>query len=292
MLREGFFGSSRARVSLTSEPARIRRESWRILSGVTVIMPTIRIDAWLDYAVESILSSELAALELIVVHDGIEPDYLRPWTQDARVTVVHSPVRIGQAAGMNLGVSHARHEFIARLDADDAAHPSRLKLQLDYLESHPETVAVGSRVMRIDHEGEPLAELVYPTGNDIRRSLLLQNVVAHSSLMFRKNALERVGPYDAAMGQMEDYDFILRLAQIGPIANLDHVLTYYRVHSHQTSRGAPPRGRHITRVLAARTVLGRHLGVSAIERTTKNSAWVAVQYLRYYKFRKPGYERF
>jgi glycosyltransferase involved in cell wall biosynthesis len=269
-----------------------RRESWRILNGVTVIMPTIRIDAWLDYAVESILASEIPVLEVIVVHDGIEPDYLRSWTDDARVTVVHSPSRLGQAAGMNLGLSYARYEFIARLDADDAAHPSRLKMQLEYLETHPEAVAVGSRVMRVDHEGRPLAELVYPTGRDIRRSLLLQNVVAHSSLMFRRIALELVGSYDAAMGQMEDYDFILRLAKEGPIANLDHVLTYYRVHPNQTSRGAPPRGRHIRRVLHARRVLGRHLGVSALEQTAKNSVWLAVQYLRYYKLRKPGYERY
>ncbi len=262
------------------------------MSGVTVIMPTIRIDSWLDTAIASILASDLDDLELIVVHDGIAPDYGRVWADDARVKIVHSPVRIGQAAGMNLGMSHARHSFIARLDADDMAHPTRLRIQRDYLEKNPSTVAVGSRVMRIDGAGLALAELRYPTGNDIRRSLLLQNVVAHSSLMFRKDVGEAVGPYDGAMGQMEDYDFILRLAHIGPIANLDNILTYYRVHAHQTSRGAPPHGRHITRVLDARRTLGEKLGVASLERITKDFVWLTVQYLRYYNFRKPGYERF
>ena len=109
--------------------------------------------------------------------------------------------------------------------------------------------------------------------------------------MFRRDAGIAVGGYDKSLFQMEDYDFLLRLAMAGPIANLGETLTRYRVHAQQISRGTPPTGAHIRRVLQDRKILRRELGEPWLAATTKNLVWRAAQYLRYYRVIRPGYER-
>lgn len=260
------------------------------MRGVSVVIPTIRLDRWLDEAVESVLASVGVRVDLLVVHDGVAPDPGKSWASDERVTILHLPQRSGQAVGMNLAMASARYDLVARLDGDDLATPDRLLRQSEFLDAHPEVVAIGSRAMRIDENGAELSELRIPAGDDIRQHLLLQNVVVHSSLMFRKDIVTGIGAYEA-LDQMEDYDLVLRLAAIGPIAVLDEVLTRYRVHSQQMSRGAAPYGPHIRRVVAGRQELRRRLGASRLRAGALNIAWIGVQYLRFHRILRPGYER-
>jgi glycosyltransferase involved in cell wall biosynthesis len=260
------------------------------LGNVSVIIPTIRLDAWLDQAVFSVLSSRGVEVEVIVVHDGIAPDPTRPWMLDSRVRVVHLKSRLGQSEGMRRGILRASSALIARLDGDDYCSPDRLALQMTYLAEHPETVAVGSRVMSVDSSGHNRGELRFAVGNDIRGHLLLQNVVAHSSLLFRAEAGQRVHGYDSTLSQMEDYDFILRLSSLGPIANLDRVLTFYRVHAHQVSRGAAPWGPHMRKIASGRRALRRVLREPFFPSEAKHLLWKIVQLLRYCGIRKLGYE--
>lgn len=261
------------------------------MRGVSVIIPTVRLDHWLDQAVESILSSVGVDVDLVVVHDGVEPDRKLVWTRDARVQLVHHLERRGQTAGMQSGLARARFDLIARLDADDLSTPNRLQKQAAYLDANPRTVAVGSRVMRMSADGTDHNEMVLAVGPDVRRELLFQNVVAHSSLMFRRDTSLFVGGYDAQLVQMEDYDFILRLALHGEVAVVDEILTRYRVHPQQTSRGAAPWGPHIDRVMADRRALRRVLGSGLATSTIKNLIWCGVQYARYFRIIRPGYER-
>lgn len=261
------------------------------LVGISVIIPMIRYDRWLDEAVHSILNQQDVSVQVVVVHDGIEPDPTMSWYADSRVKIVHSPARVGQAAGMNLGVGQAEYDLIARLDSDDVSSPRRLAAQVAYLNLIPGAVATGTRVMRIDDQSAEISELKYPSGADVRKHLIFQNVVPHSSLLMKKHAFYEAGGYDPSIRQMEDYEFILRLALLGPIGNVDELLTQYRVHPGQVSRGAAPRGSHIQKVLIARKQLSKNLGVPYLNYAIKALVWQAVQYLRYYKVVKPGYER-
>lgn len=257
---------------------------------LTVVIPTVRVDEWLDQAVDSVLASVDVDVDLLVVHDGVAPDESRGWMADDRVRIVHQIVRLGQAEAMRRGLEEAKHDLVARLDADDISLPGRLAQQSAYLDDHPDTVAVGSRVARISPAGDPLGEIRTKGGEDIRVQLLLENVVPHSSLMFRRRVGTDVGGYDGSLGQMEDYDFILRLAEVGPIALLDEVHALYRVHPAQTSRGAPPTGDHMRRVRAGRRRLRIAIGAPAVTSTAKHLVWVLVQYLRYWGARRPGYD--
>ena len=67
--------------------------------------------------------------------------------------VHHSGKQLGLAGSSNAVVSKARAPILARMDADDLAHPDRLRRQLNILESHPDIVVVGTLNIGIDASG-------------------------------------------------------------------------------------------------------------------------------------------
>ena len=150
-------------------------------------------------------------------------------------------------------------------------------------------VLVGSRTRLIDEHGVDLGEPQQTCGSDIRRDLLLQNVVPHSTYMLRKADAIAIGLYNPNLRQMEDYDFLLRIAQLGPISVVCDRLVEYRVHSGQMSKKAAWRANYISAVVQGRRDLGRYLGVSAVEVHLKNLIWRSVQVARSIGLLKPRY---
>ena len=258
--------------------------------GVSVVIPTNRVDRWLPLAVESLLAQEGVDLEVIVVFDGIaRPD--TSWTKDRRVRIIERSESGGPSVAMQDGVDIATKEFVARLDSDDVSLPTRLRREADYLVAHPETVAVSCRTVRIDEDGVYQSDIKLPFGPDMRAELALYNVIPHSAFMFRASASQQVGGYDRGLRMMEDYEFILRLACLGPIAQLEDRLVEYRIHSGQTSLGHPARGIHMKKIMPLRRRVGRLAGLSPARIWYNNTIWRAAQFARRARLLKPGHLR-
>lgn len=251
------------------------------LPFVTVVVPTISLDSWLDDALESILSQRGIDLQLIVIFDGVEDDKACTWMDDSRITLLRNPVRLGVGRTLQLAMQAARGEFVARLDADDIAKPGRLAKQALYLANHPDTAAVSAGAEIIDGQGNLMGRFSFKASSDVRPGLQLQNVVVQSAVMFRLDDFVAVGGYEPLV-QMEDYHLWLKLAQRGKIALLADSLAQYRIHGNQLSLGAKPYGEHIAKVMYERRNLGRLLGTPFPVVWAKDATWISVQYIRYY----------
>ena len=261
------------------------------MADVVAIIPTIRIDEWLSVAVCSMLAQQDCRVHVVVVHDGVSPEPSQTWMRDDRVTALHSEDRVGLAAVLTRAIGETNEGLIARLDADDISLPDRLAEQVKYLAAHPETVLVGSQGLRIDEFGKISGRVDSVIGADVRRSLLTRNVLVHSSVLFRREAYVLAGGFDPTLRLMEDYDLWLRMAHVGPIAVMPNRFIQYRVHSAQMTRGAKPVGPYIRKVLASHRNLARALGVNRGEQIGRMLFWLGAQHLRYWRIRKPGYDR-
>jgi len=120
-----------------------------------VILPVFQAEATVGAAVRSILEGELTDLELIAVDDGstdASAERVEAVARDdERVRLVRRP-HGGVAAAANAAVAEARAPLIARMDADDVAHPQRLLRQVELLESAGLDV-VGSQVRVVEPGG-------------------------------------------------------------------------------------------------------------------------------------------
>ena len=114
----------------------------------SVVMPMYNAERYVAGATGSILAQTFTDFEFVIVNDGSTDrslEIVRHYERlDARVRVLSRP-NTGIVGALNDGLSLARGEYIARMDADDIAYPHRLERQATYLDDHPDCVAVGRR---------------------------------------------------------------------------------------------------------------------------------------------------
>ena len=173
-------------------------------------------------AVRSLLDQTLRDIEVLVVDDGSTDDTAEVLEAlgDDRVRVVRGG-RLGRAGALNLAAREARGPILANLDADDAAFPDRLAEQVAFFDAHPDHVWVGSAVDRDDRQRGEHTTRVYPERDaDVRRLAAKCIPYCHSAVAFRKDLIDLGENYDPAVPYLIDFEFFLRAAMRGKVANL------------------------------------------------------------------------
>ena len=206
---------------------------------ISVLMGVVRWDAYVPIAIQSVLDQSQAAFELIVVANGESVDSIAATLQvnygsEPRLVVLKS--RIPQLAhALNLGIENAKYDYIARMDADDVAHPEWLRSQFAYL-NHHQLDMVGCGLRLIDGQGNCLGERIYPRADEIQKHLGFKKCFAHNSIIIKKKALLAVRGYNAGLNT-EDYDLWLRLRRQGVRwDNTPATLIDYRIHDESSQR--------------------------------------------------------
>jgi len=148
----------------------------------------------------------------------------------------------GISAALNIAIRQSSAEWIARMDADDVAHPQRLQRQIEFVKAQADgTIGCGTQVRFINGAGVVLDRSHLPTAwHDIIKQIYCSTSFIHPTLLIRRDALLAT-PYRSVMDGAEDVDLILRLAEKGKILNLDEALLDYRLNSTQESFRARPR---------------------------------------------------
>ena len=204
--------------------------------SVSVLMPIHNGEPTLAEAVESVLAQTFADFELIAIDDGSTDGSLSMLEafarRDPRVRILSRP-NTGIAGALNDSIQQARGEFLARMDADDIALPTRFEKQVAYFRAHPECVLLGSRELLVEPYGTPMYETDHELDHDGIADQLIRGVgwaVVHPAAMMRATAVRAAGGYRADRVPIEDLDLFLRLIEIGKAANLPEVLLHYRQH--------------------------------------------------------------
>ena len=207
--------------------------------NVDIILPIHGESPYLDVTIKSIFENRDVPTRLVIIEDrNLNPQLhslieLPP--ENFEVLILQSD-KPGIVAALNLGISNSNSEFIARMDADDVMDPKRISIQIDYLNSNPNVVCVGSQLELINEEGIAIGHTNYPILNSqILKRLEYQNCLAHPSVMFRRSILETSSPYRAHFAGAEDYDLWTRLSEHGEIHNIDMKLVKYRYSIFQYS---------------------------------------------------------
>jgi glycosyltransferase involved in cell wall biosynthesis len=202
------------------------------------VLPTYQRLGYLREAVASVLAQSYGAWELIVVDDG-SVDGTREWLNglaDPRIRVLALPHSGNLGRVRNLGNAEARGELIAFLDSDDAFEPRKLEVQVAALEAHPEAGWSYTAVSRVDAAGKRISdEGIRPwralSGWILVSVLRFDALVATPAVMVRRALLERVGPFDEALPESQDFELFFRLAAASPAVAVSEPLTRVRVHA-------------------------------------------------------------
>ncbi len=203
---------------------------------VSVIMPVFNGGRFVVDAIASIVEQSFTDWHMICINDGStdQSGALLDWfaQREPRIEVHHQP-NAGIVAALNHGIAAAKSPLICRMDCDDVALPQRLELQTSYMREHADCAVVGSAILEIDADNDPLQVNRLPSTHDRIVENLLHRRTGHfhPTTMIRAEALRAVQGYRSRFQWVEDHDLWLRLAERGELANLPEVLLCYRQHA-------------------------------------------------------------
>lgn len=209
---------------------------------VSVIMPVYNAGKFLVEAIKSIRNQTYENWELLAVNDGSTdnswPVLQKLAKKDKRIRLFDLKGNFGLGYAANFAINKSRGKFLARFDADDIMPKNRLKLQVNYLISHPEILAVGGQCVLINDKNQNLGKKIFPlTDNKIRKMAFSTMSLQAGSMMINRSKLPKnFKYYSVSHLYFEDHELLFKLLLLGNVANLSEILLYYRQHNENSTK--------------------------------------------------------
>lgn len=204
---------------------------------ISVLMPVYNVANYVGEAIKSVLAQTYENFELIIVDDGSVDDTfsicLDHSRTDSRIHLLKNDFNIGIAETLNRAIAVARGDFFVRMDGDDISVANRFELLLNFLESNPDIVLVGSSTETIDEQDRSLGICLADKKYEVLSKIAKYSSPVLHIWMARRYVYEKIGPY--RMPGVEDYDFLLRLMSENlKFSNVEDVLYKVRIRSGNT----------------------------------------------------------
>jgi glycosyltransferase involved in cell wall biosynthesis len=232
------------------------RESTSPRPLVTVVVPTYNYGRFIGETLASLRAQTFENWECVVVDDGSTDDtgevVARAARSDPRVRYLRQQNQ-RQAVAKNTGLADARGRYVQFLDADDLVEPRKLERQVEFLEANPDVdIVYGSvryfhterpeeRLRAMFGEDRPWMPEVSGAGKGLVLELVRINILVINAALVRREAIDDVGPFDAGLPPVEDWDYWIRCALKGKrfeFRDFEGTLSLVRAHAASTSRQA------------------------------------------------------
>ena len=230
-------------LSTGAGPIRDTAQGQRSASGVfrvSVLVMTYNHGRLIRQAIDSVLSQRVSFEYEIVVSEDCSTDGTREIVREYaarfpdRIRLLLSERNLNSLAVVARGIRACRGEFIALLDGDDYwTDPTKLQLQVEFLDSHPEcsacfhnATAVYPESDRAPHDWTAPGQKAFMTLQDIWRG----NPIATSSMMFRNGLYELPPWYDRMPMPITDWPLHVLNAEHGTIGYINQGMSAYRIH--------------------------------------------------------------
>jgi len=214
---------------------------------ISVIITSYNQKNYLREAIESVLKQTLFPYEIIIVDDcssdGSQDmilDYARRYPDLIRAFCHEEG--LGIPKNRNFALRQVRGDLICFLDGDDRFLPSKLELELETLQRHPEASLVFSNIYYIDEQGQRTGLWAErdapPTGYVLKETFSLDWPKGHTyrNELMTRDALEQVGFYDEELDIWEDWELRIRFTSRFRVAYCAVPLVEYRLHPKGISR--------------------------------------------------------
>lgn len=210
---------------------------------ISIIIPTFGRTNYLIRAIESVLNQTYSNFEIIIVDDNGESseNQIRTYEKikdilkkDSRVKYIIHKKNLNGSAARNTGISIAKGEYICFLDDDDEFNREKIFKQFYKLQSlNNDWVACYTGHIRSFGKGNRKnVEYLATNEGNILYDILAFNIdhVSGSSLMVRKEVIDKINGWNEKLNRHQDYEFIAKIASEGKIAVISEPLVTIHVH--------------------------------------------------------------
>ena len=206
---------------------------------ISVVIPTLNRINTLQRALDSAINQTYKAAEIIVVDNGSSDGTLKFLREQYPKITILTEKKIGVSSARNKGIKKSINQWIALLDSDDAWHPKKLEIQTSMLDSalkEYNLIHTDEVWFRNNKHINQMKKHKKQGGYIFERCLSLC-CISPSSVLFKKNILDKVGLFDESLPVCEDYDMWLKICSSEEVLFAQNKLTYkYGGHKDQLSK--------------------------------------------------------
>jgi|TARA_B100001093_G_C26749251_1_gene980353 glycosyltransferase involved in cell wall biosynthesis len=198
---------------------------------VSILMTCYNASKFIEQSIKSIKNQTYKNWELVIIDDLSTDKTIKIIKKfnDKRIKIFYLKKHIGRTKALNYGLKKISSKLIAILDADDLAHKNRIKTQVEFLEDNRNTSLVGTWYKVIDEKGKFIELVKTEIEKDkIYKNMLVRNVFCHSSIMFRKSIINKIGNYPSEIIYSQDYAFLLKAMKLQVPSIIPKYLTISR----------------------------------------------------------------
>jgi glycosyltransferase involved in cell wall biosynthesis len=206
---------------------------------VSVIIPTYNRADLIGETIEGVLNQTFDDFEIIVVDDG-STDSTREMVRrfDGPINYLYQENR-GRSCARNRGFEASSGDYICFLDSDDVWLPRMLEREVSLLDSNNDLGFVFSDYQFINRAGEMLPKPEIFLRHPLRRGrifrfLLYFDFISMSTVLARRDCINKVGLFDPSFEAAEDLDWLLRLTGMYETDYIPEQLCLYRKHDGNT----------------------------------------------------------
>ncbi|MGB9596142.1 MAG: glycosyltransferase family 2 protein [Candidatus Poribacteria bacterium] len=206
---------------------------------VSVIIPVYNQEKYIKECIDSVINQSYANVEIIVVDDGSTdktPDILRAYGDKIKYIRQENQ---GPSSAINNGIKSANGSLICWLGSDDLYMPNKIEHQVELLQREQSISIVYSDYITIDSYGNEInkVHILHPPQEKFARTMLIRNFINGSTVMMRRECLDKVGYYDESLRADPDGDMWFRLLKNGyKFGHISEPLVKYRLHQNNVSR--------------------------------------------------------
>lgn len=190
-------------------------------------------EEYLEHAIVSVIAQTHKNWELILIDDGstdgsleLAQDFAK---LDNRIRVISDGQNKKLPYRLNQIIDESKYCYIARMDADDLIHPTRLEKQLKFLIENPNFDLVSSGLVSIDNNNNVYGYRSPSSLNVDFNKVNLSYPINHATILVRKEWYQR-NKYNVNYPRSQDYELWCRTSSNKDlaVAILPDLLYYYR----------------------------------------------------------------
>ena len=209
---------------------------------LSVLIPTYNGKKYLHATLNSILQQDdISGIECIAIDDGSNDEtveILNSYIERLPIKIIQGERRGNWVASTNYALSLATAEYVCFLHQDDIWLTDRISTMKRLIERYPQVNLFLHPSQFIEKDGKVLGiwncplpsqpTLIEP--NLLRERLLIQNFIAIPAPIFRREAALASGGLDEVLWYTADWEFWLKLSNLGSTLYHPKVLAAFRVH--------------------------------------------------------------
>lgn len=227
------------------------------VAQVDVVVPCYNRESSVAASIKSVLDQDYPSFQVFAVDDHSTDQTVKvlETLSDPRLHIVTNGGPKGASGARNWGAEQGTSPYIAFQDSDDIWLPGKLDAQVQRLEQDPSCVACYC-AMACYSDGKLFDSIPYglteKLEGSILENLLRQSFISTQTVVVRRDVFGAIGGMDPEFQALIDWEFMIRVAERGPIAFVDQILVEQHMSSNSITKSS------LKRVSSQQMVLEKH----------------------------------